>query len=127
MKIHSIFPSIDGEVNLYHQGRLAVFIRFSGCNCRCFYCDTKYAWDINSGAEMTVEEVMRAVRKFGIKKVTITGGEPLLRQDELFELTRKLYRDNYEVSIETNGSLPLYGYGVGWLITSCQVLESKIK
>jgi len=117
MKIYSIFPSISGEVDLYHQGRLTTFIRFSGCNCRCSYCDTKYALDINSGTEMTPAEVMEKVKTIGIRKITITGGEPLLQQDALFELTRLLWKDAYEISIETNGSFPLYGYGVGsWVV-----------
>ena len=117
MKIYSIFPSIDGEVSEFHQGRLTTFIRVSGCNLRCSYCDTKYALSMDSGIDMNVDEVMEKVKDIGISKVTITGGEPLLQAEELFRLTADLTRQGYEISIETNGSFPLYGYGVGsWVV-----------
>ena len=117
MRIYSIFPSISGEVDFYHQGRLTTFIRFSGCPLRCTYCDTKYAWKMSSGTEMTVKEIMKVVDEIGIPKVTITGGEPLMQAEGLYKLTRNLTNKGYDISVETNGSFPLLGYGVGsWVV-----------
>jgi 7-carboxy-7-deazaguanine synthase len=120
IKIYSIFPSIDGEVNGSHQGRMSVFIRFAGCNIRCEYCDTGYALEKKSAtSEMTPQEIMDVVESYGINKVTITGGEPLMQPAGLHELCKLLYWKNFLVSVETNGSLPLegYGYGIGsWVV-----------
>ena len=106
MRAYSIFQSIDGEVNYYHQGRLTTFIRFSGCNLKCSYCDTKYALKEDCGKEMSVKDIFNEVEKIGCKNITITGGEPLLQQEELWKLVVKLKEsDNYKISIETNGSI----------------------
>jgi len=116
MRIFSIFSSIEGEVSLFYQGGLTVFIRCAGCNLRCKYCDTKYALPMDSGEEMSVDEIVTKVGEFGISRVTITGGEPLL-QKELFELTRALWGRGYKISVETNGSMDLIGHGVsGWVV-----------
>ena len=124
MRIYSIFPSCDGEVNGYHQGRLTTFVRFAGCNFDksfgkhpCSYCDTGYALSATSGMEISVNEVMEQIKYLGNKNVTITGGEPLMQAKDFYELTQKLYWRNYKVSVETNGSLPCHGYGVGsWVV-----------
>jgi len=117
MRIYSIFSSIDGEANAYHQGRIATFIRFAGCNLECTYCDTPYARSFTAGNEMSAEDVIREVRKYPSDKLTITGGEPLAQTDAVFELTRRLYRLDYKVSIETNGSYHPIGFGVGsWVV-----------
>jgi len=117
MRIYEIFTSIDGEVNSFYQGRITTFIRFSGCNLSCQYCDTKYAQDPASGEEMSVAEVVNEVKKLGCKKVTITGGEPLYQSQEFFELTRSLWHKGHEISVETNGSFYPAGYGVGsWVM-----------
>ncbi len=105
MKVKSVFNSIDGEVNYYHQGRCSTFIRFSGCNLKCSYCDTIYAQDKNSGIEMSNEEILMKIEKIGCRKITITGGEPLLQAVNLSGLLVELDKRNYWVSIETNGSL----------------------
>ena len=119
MRIYSIFRSIDGEVNGFHQGRTSVFVRVAGCNLRCSYCDTMYAVEAK-GKEMSVDEIVGVVKEFGgVKKVTITGGEPLLYRGELKRLLLRLRREGYRVSVETNGSLgiiPLpYGVVGPWL------------
>lgn len=106
MKIFSIFNSIDGEVNKFHQGAFSTFIRFSGCNFKCNFCDTLYAIKKEQGSEMTVKEVLLEVEKIGCKKVTITGGEPLFQREELGFLLEEFDRSGYQVSIETNGSFP---------------------
>ena len=116
MRIYSIFRSIDGEVNHYHQGGFATFIRASGCNLRCSYCDTKYAWEMSEGNELTVEEIYGAVHELGCKKVTITGGEPLLQPQSMLDLTRLLHHNGYRITVETNGSMPLVGFVDYWVV-----------
>lgn len=102
--VSSIFTSIDGEVNAFHQGAVTTFIRLSGCNLRCSYCDTKHA-QIQGDFTMTVEAVYRSVLAMDTNKVTITGGEPLLQTKGVVELVAMLAASGYRVTIETNGSL----------------------
>lgn len=102
-KIAEKFISINGEGP--KAGQLAVFIRFTGCNLRCSYCDTMWAnMPDTQYQELNAEEIYQYIKKSGIKNVTITGGEPLIQQGikELMELLtgdKSLY-----VEIETNGS-----------------------
>lgn len=106
MKIASIFQSIDGEVSPFLQGRQTVFIRLARCNLRCSYCDTKYAQTEEEATEMSLDEVISAINKFNIQKVTITGGEPLLQHDEVLDLCRVLSLQFLKkVTIETNGAI----------------------
>jgi 7-carboxy-7-deazaguanine synthase len=100
LKICEIFASIQGESS--YAGLPCVFVRLTGCNMRCPYCDTKYAYD--EGAEMSVAEILESVRRCGIPLVEITGGEPLL-QGETPALAGLLLDQGYTVLIETNGSL----------------------
>jgi len=100
MKINEIFYSIQGEGKW--TGRPNIFIRTSGCNLRCTFCDTKYAYE--NGKEMKVNEVLRKIEKYDCKYVCITGGEPLLQKD-IFDLIKYLLKKNYFVLIETNGSI----------------------
>lgn len=102
LKICEIFASIQGESS--YAGLPCAFVRLTGCNMRCLYCDTRFAYD--EGSEMTVMEIVEAVRKCGIPLVEITGGEPLL-QDETPALARLLLDEGHTVLIETNGSLPI--------------------
>lgn len=102
MKINEIFYSIQGEgINV---GLPTIFIRFSGCNLKCSYCDTKYAW--YEGKEMDIEKVMKSIEKWRCKRICITGGEPLL-QKEVYDLIDFLLRKGYKVSVETNGSVDI--------------------
>uniref|UniRef100_UPI0009322CCC radical SAM protein n=1 Tax=Caldanaerobius fijiensis TaxID=456330 RepID=UPI0009322CCC len=100
MKVNEIFTSIQGEST--STGYLTVFVRLTGCNLRCSYCDTRYAYD--EGQLMTVGQVYSDIARRGIKRVCITGGEPLLQPDvqRLIDML-----EDYEVSIETNGSVDL--------------------
>lgn len=101
-KIAEMFSSINGEGT--HAGQLAFFIRFTGCNLNCSYCDTKWANEPNTPyTEMTADEILSEVKKSGIKNVTVTGGEPLIQQ-EIFPLLEMLCGDGHYVEIETNGS-----------------------
>lgn len=112
MRINSIFKSINGEINHFHQGSLCTFIRLQGCNLNCKYpCDTPYGRNINEGMEMSTEEVFNEVEKLKCKNITVTGGEPLLQFNELLSLTQELKKRNYKISVETNGSIrikPIY-------------------
>jgi 7-carboxy-7-deazaguanine synthase len=96
------FKSIQGESTF--AGEMCAFVRLSGCNLRCSYCDTVYARD--GGAPQTVEEVYAWVRGQGCRLVEITGGEPLLQKDTV-ELTGRLCDDGHTVLIETNGTLDI--------------------
>ncbi len=116
MKVRSIFASVDGEINNYHQGRLSVFVRLAGCNLKCTYCDTKYAQDMNSGQDMDIQSIMHEILKFKIDKVTITGGEPLLQKEMVKELINELRKAKKMVSIETNGSLITSGYKANMVV-----------
>lgn len=102
MKINEIFKSIQGESSF--AGIPTVFVRLSGCNLRCLWCDTKYAYD--EGVDLIVDEAIDRVNAFGLQFVQITGGEPLL-QKEVYELMDRLLDMDYKVSLETNGSINL--------------------
>ena len=81
-----------------------MFIRFTGCDLRCQYCDTAYAF--HGGTEMGRAEILDRVARYGARFVCLTGGEPSL-QKELPELAQELLDRGYEVSIETHGQRPL--------------------
>lgn len=100
MKITGLFKSIQGETS--YAGCPCAFIRFCGCNLRCAYCDTKYAY--YRGSEMGIAEVTEKVGGFGCSLVSITGGEPLL-QSEVYPLIDNLIGKGYSVIVETNGSV----------------------
>jgi 7-carboxy-7-deazaguanine synthase len=99
MKICEIFYSIQGEGLLI--GLPTVFIRTSGCNLKCSWCDTKYAHE--EGEERTLEDIMKEVKKHPTRHVCITGGEPLLQKD-VQKLVGKLIDEGYMICFETNGS-----------------------
>ena len=109
MRIHSLFSSINGEVTSLYQGSLCTFIRLAGCNLKCSYCDTPYAQSMDSGKEMDKEEILDQIVKLGNNKITVTGGEPLL-QKGIFNVLLPLFYSGYEISIETNGSIPMLPY-----------------
>ena len=109
MKVYSIFNSIDGEVNLYGQGRFTTFIRLAGCNLDCAWCDTKYAKDGDSGKWMSLNGILVEVGKHPCQKITITGGEPLIQHSKLAILIKALWHRGYAITLETNGSIPLIG------------------
>jgi len=105
--IYSIFSSINGEVCNAGQGSLATFIRFAGCNLRCKWCDTEYALEPESGKPMSVKDILEECSKFGLKNVTITGGEPLMQTKGFKNLAEELWFKRYRISVETNGSIPI--------------------
>ena len=100
-RIAEIFSSIAGEGAW--MGRPAVFIRFSGCNLSCEWCDEKHA---RTGGTLTsMEEIIEECRRSGLKRVVVTGGEPLLQKEDCVSLVKKLMDVGFKVMIETNGTL----------------------
>jgi len=103
VKINEIFHDIEGEGR--HQGLPTLFIRFTGCNLRCLWCDTKYAYF--KGKNIDVDKLVNIIRDSPYKYVNITGGEPLLYKKQVNYIIRKA--KNKFVTIETNGSIPIKG------------------
>lgn len=105
-KVAEIFTSINGEGT--KAGQTAVFVRFTGCNLNCSYCDTKWANEPNAEYKlMTDREILSRIKETGIKNVTLTGGEPLLREG-IHELLKEIAKDGFlQAEIETNGSIDL--------------------
>jgi 7-carboxy-7-deazaguanine synthase len=102
LRVNEIFHSIQGEST--HAGRPCVFIRLTGCNLRCVWCDTSYAF--HEGFWLSIDEVIDRVQAYGCPLVELTGGEPLL-QPEAIPLLERLVEDGYEVLLETSGSLSI--------------------
>lgn len=102
LNISEIFFSIQGESS--HAGMPCVFVRLAGCNLRCSYCDTRYAY--GGGRLMELAEIMDRVSSFDCALVEITGGEPLL-QDETPALVLALLGAGFAVLLETNGSIDI--------------------
>ncbi len=100
MKICEIFYSIQGESTF--SGLPCIFIRTSGCNLRCSYCDTRFAYE--EGYEMKTSKILEKIKKFDCNLIEITGGEPLL-QKEVYDFIEKALEANYKILIETNGSI----------------------
>ncbi len=100
MKVNEIFYSIQGEG--IHSGLPTIFIRLTGCNLRCKWCDTQYAYD--EGDEMTITEIIAKLTTYPSKLICITGGEPLA-QTGPNELIGELLELGYYINIETNGSI----------------------
>ena len=107
MRVVEIFDSIDGEG--IFAGTLATFIRLAGCNLRCSYCDTGYALNAENGNEMETSKILEAVKAFGNKHITLTGGEPLIHYGAKY-LVKQLTKAGYIVNIETNGSIDISEY-----------------
>jgi len=103
MNICEIFYSIQGEGQL--MGLPTVFIRTSGCNLRCNFCDTTYAYE--TGTQMSVKQILQKVEQYPCHRICLTGGEPLL-QTESFHLLQKFHKQRYALSIETNGSKDIH-------------------
>ena len=105
MQVNEIFKSIEGEGPNF--GKPAIFLRTAQCNLKCTWCDTKYTWDWKNYdfskevKEMTIDEVKDTITDLEIKHLVITGGEPLLQQDDLADLLSFLKPDFY-VEVETN-------------------------
>lgn len=112
MRVNEIFYSIQGESSW--AGLPCAFVRLTGCNLRCSYCDTRYAY--GEGAELGIADILEQVAGYGCSLVEITGGEPLLQADTPL-LIRALLDKGYQVLLETNGSLD-----IGILDARCHII-----
>lgn len=110
-KTPEIFSTVQGEGPSI--GEPAVFVRLSGCNLKCGFCDTPYTWDWTryeqkaESLELDVEEIATRVlaMRAGARTVVLTGGEPLLQQRELAELAARLRAEGLRIEVETNGTI----------------------
>ena len=100
LRISEIFLSLQGETTFV--GLPTVFVRLTGCPLRCGYCDTAYAF--SGGSLTTLEAILQQVREYGVRHVTVTGGEPLA-QPNVAALLSQLCDQGYSVSLETSGAL----------------------
>lgn len=100
--INEIFHSIQGETS--RTGLPTTFIRLTGCPLRCSYCDTEYAF--TDGSKMSFDEIIKILKKYNSKYLTVTGGEPLAQKNVLLFL-EKVCSLNYSVSIETSNCLDI--------------------
>ena len=133
-KVNEIFCSIDGEG--IRTGLSAVFIRLYGCNLNCSYCDTRYSCENNEYTEMPLMDILEQVLSYGVPRVTLTGGEPLI-QEGVKDLINSLVLNGIEVNIETNGAVDLdkfweFRYTDRVIITmdykcACSGMEDKMK
>lgn len=115
LKIFEIFPSIQGEG--LRQGEPTIFVRLAGCDRRCSFCDTKYAW--TGGRPFSSPEVLDKIRGLGrrypTRWVCLTGGEPFMQ--DIRPLTRLLRKHRWLIQVETSGSR-FYPLTVDWLTVS---------
>lgn len=112
-KINEIFQSIQGEG--CNAGIPSIFIRFSGCNLRCGFCDTLH----KDGTEMSDEAIIREVKKYPAPMIVLTGGEPSLFIDEEF-IRRLKESTGKSIAIETNGTHVLPS-GIDWITVSPKI------
>lgn len=110
LKINEIFYSIQGESS--YVGAPTVFVRTTGCNLRCTYCDTKYSY--HEGKNKEFSEILKEIQKHKTKYVCLTGGEPLLQKNSL-EFMKILCDQGFKVSLETSGS------------KSCEFVDPRVK
>ena len=104
MQITEIYKSIQGEST--YAGLPCIFVRLTGCNLRCSWCDSEYTF--SGGHRMTVEEIVGEVEQLSPSGlVEITGGEPMLQEREAVPLMQRLLDEGYSVLLETSGERPL--------------------
>ena len=103
LHITEIYTSIQGETSF--TGFPTVFLRLSGCNLRCHWCDTPHSFE--SGKSYALDDLFDKIKQYSLHHICITGGEPLL-QKGIYPLLEMLCDANFIVSIETNGSLSTY-------------------
>ncbi len=108
--VNEIFYSLQGEG--YFTGTAAVFLRLSGCNRRCAFCDT----DHSAHTMMSAREIAAKVQCYESRHIVITGGEPLLQLDN--QLIDTLHQAGFFIAVETNGSLPVGDLNIDWVTCS---------
>ena len=102
LEVTEIYKSVQGEST--YMGLPCIFIRLTGCNLRCVWCDTTHAF--HDGEKLSIPQIIDKVKSYDIKLVEITGGEPLL-QKEVFPLMESLLKNKFKVMLETSGSLAI--------------------
>lgn len=131
MNINETFQSFQGEGP--NTGKPSIFLRFSGCNLKCVYCDTKYTWLFSEKTleniraiiplevhgklgneffnkekethQMTINDLIKKIEEYTAKNIVITGGEPLLQKNEIKDIITHPYFEDYTFEIETNGTI----------------------
>jgi 7-carboxy-7-deazaguanine synthase len=105
MQVSEIYKSLQGEST--HAGLACVFVRLTGCNLRCTWCDSEFSF--HGGKKMALDEVLREVARLSPDGglVEITGGEPMLQEREVIPLMEQLLDADYQVLLETSGERPL--------------------
>jgi 7-carboxy-7-deazaguanine synthase len=111
MQITEIYKSLQGEST--YAGMACIFVRLTGCNLRCSWCDSEYTF--HGGHKMSMEAVMEEVRRLSPPGglVEITGGEPMLQEREVIPLMQNLLDEGYRVLLETSGERPLQRVSAG--------------
>ena len=143
LSIKHFFTSFDGEISPFHQGKLTLFIRTSGCNFEsfggCTWCDSKESQKKSKTDRIIVSNITLKqffnthIKNSGLEKITITGGEPLLQEEGVNLLSTLALENGMYVTIETNGSIipkfpiahPKFGYVVDYKLPSSG-MESKM-
>lgn len=117
LRVNEIFCSLQGEG--FYTGTAAVFLRLSGCNMKCTFCDTRH----ETFQEMSIEQIVSAVSAYTPRHIVITGGEPCMQLTR--HLTDALHTAGFFIQMETNGTLPLPdGAEVDWI--TCSPKKDKI-
>jgi 7-carboxy-7-deazaguanine synthase len=121
LKIAEVFYSIQGEGTLL--GVPSVFVRTSGCNLRCNWCDTPYASWEPEGTDMSVEAIVRTTEKFPTRHVVLTGGEPMIAKD-IQALAAALHKNGKHITIETAATIPPDGIACDFASLSPKLANS---
>ena len=116
MKIAEVFYSVQGEGSLV--GVPSVFVRVSGCNLRCAWCDTPYASWRPEGRTLSVPEILNEIRRFPARHVVLTGGEPMIFP-EIVTLTKQLRKLGLHITVETAGTV--------WAPVACDLMSISPK
>ncbi len=116
MKIAELFYSVQGEGSLV--GVPSVFVRVSGCNLRCAWCDTPYASWRPEGRTLSVPEILSETRRFPARHVVLTGGEPMIFP-EIVTLTKQLRKLGLHITVETAGTV--------WAPVACDLMSISPK
>ena len=102
LEVTEIFNSVQGEST--HMGLPCVFVRLTGCNLRCVWCDTAYAFQ--GGKKLSIDEILEEIKSHNIDLIEITGGEPLMQEESIL-LMETLLKEKFRVMLETGGSLSI--------------------
>ncbi|MCC6811188.1 MAG: radical SAM protein [Deltaproteobacteria bacterium] len=117
LQITEIFLSLQGESR--YAGLPCAFVRLTGCNLRCSWCDTTYSF--HGGEKLSLDAIVARVKEYGVPRVEITGGEPLL-QPNVFPLIHRFLDEGFEVLLETSGAQPIADVPT----TVCRVVDYKL-